>query len=352
MSHSKPAKPTLTVIVPALREAEFTRYLADSSSVLRILMSSQRESVDIHCAEQAVVHYQGYASVNTTEVPAGLCGWQAHGKGAATENYIACADPAFVKAEPDHASIHSAAALSLSRLEAEHMVAGLNSHFEADTDYRFHLGEDWRWYLSGLDGEALKAEPLSLVADRNVVSFLDPMQQPVEWRQLFNEIQMVLHSLPVNAERMERGLQPINSLWLWGGHPLPQRSSAPELLCFADDAFSRGLSELSSIECFPLQEAMQKPDQSGLVSARFLEMLLLQQAVELPGAAESSLHGESVDDAANRIKEGFTLLDQLLAWGMKRLARGYLGEIHLLACNGELLRMRRIDLFRFWSRKR
>ena len=37
------------------------------------------------------------------------------------------------------------------------------------------------------------------------------------WRKLLNEIQMVWHQHPVNERRVQRGLDPINSLWLYGG---------------------------------------------------------------------------------------------------------------------------------------
>ena len=37
------------------------------------------------------------------------------------------------------------------------------------------------------------------------------------WRRLLNEIQMLWHNHPVNEQRTQRGLPPINSLWLYGG---------------------------------------------------------------------------------------------------------------------------------------
>ena len=37
------------------------------------------------------------------------------------------------------------------------------------------------------------------------------------WRRLANEIQMTWHEHPVNKAREERGLPPINGLWLYGG---------------------------------------------------------------------------------------------------------------------------------------
>lgn len=39
------------------------------------------------------------------------------------------------------------------------------------------------------------------------------------WRKLLNEVQMLWHEHPVNVQRQERGLSPLNSLWLYGGSP-------------------------------------------------------------------------------------------------------------------------------------
>lgn len=366
MSQSKSNKPSMVVVVPALREVEFTRSLANYPALLRFLMRSRHEASEINCAEQAALHFQGYAQVDAKALPAGLCGFladnveQPGSKQSADgrSTTVVRADPAYVKAEPDHASIHSAAALRLSQSEAEELVAGLNSHFQAETDYRFHLGDHWRWYITGVEGASLQAEPLSQVADRNVVTFLDPQRHPVEWRQLLTEIQMVLHALPVNAERIDRGQQPINSLWVWGGHPLPERLHTPDIDCFADDAFSSGLSQLSGIQNLPLQQSAQAVAggrQSTLIVARFLEMLLLQQVVASPGdfsSPDSTDHTPSLDtDGIDSLEGGFAWLDQLLEQGMKKLIRGKIAEIHLLACDSQLLRLRRIDLLRFWSRK-
>lgn len=356
MSKKDNPKPVLSIIVPALKEPEFTGILADYPAILRFLMRSRHQSSALFSAEQASLHYFGYAPVDAKELPAGMC--CLFGDTGEQTVQIARADPVFVKAEPDHASIHSAAALQLERQDAQKLVAGLNSHFE-EIGCRFYLGDSWRWYisgaeLSGAEGTTLLAEPLSQVADRNVVSFLEQERQPVEWRRLLTEIQMVLHGLPVNTERMERGLQPVNSLWAWGGHPLPQRMSEPELLCYADDAFTRGLSQMSKIENQPLSQTIEYSEQqSTLLCARFLEMLLLQQAVASPGdfSSPEPVSDDAVNDL-NSLQGGFEWLDKLLASGMKKLARGKFSEIHLVPCDGEVLIMRRIDLLRFWSRKR
>lgn len=58
------------------------------------------------------------------------------------------------------------------------------------------------------------------------------------WRRLLNEIQMLWHTHPVNALRAERGLPPINSLWLYGGahgwRPNPAPSPVQTINLLAD----------------------------------------------------------------------------------------------------------------------
>lgn len=46
------------------------------------------------------------------------------------------------------------------------------------------------------------------------------------WRQFLNHAQMLLHTLPCNAQRSAGNLPPLNSLWLWGAGRLPARNPA------------------------------------------------------------------------------------------------------------------------------
>jgi hypothetical protein len=67
------------------------------------------------------------------------------------------------------------------------------------------------------------------------------------WRALFNEVQVILHQHPVNAERRARGLPPVNSLWLWGGGPLPQRVTTRLSGVIGDDLLLSALAKRAGI---------------------------------------------------------------------------------------------------------
>ena len=53
---------------------------------------------------------------------------------------------------------------------------------------------------------------------------------------------MLLHDLPVNQQREDRGELPVNSFWLWGGGLLQQPPSADAAGIWASDVLTRGLA--------------------------------------------------------------------------------------------------------------
>lgn len=65
------------------------------------------------------------------------------------------------------------------------------------------------------------------------------------WRALLNEAQIVLHNHPWNAQRAERGLVPVNSLWLWGGGLLPDSIRSNLELCCSDDDLPVALTHIA-----------------------------------------------------------------------------------------------------------
>jgi hypothetical protein len=122
-----------------------------------------------------------------------------------------------------------------------HLVAGLASvHLDArgllqvDLDARRALAQDFNTVFaeSGFRLEALPSAGLLLVGPRiddldtveparilgaSVTEVLPAASTAPTLRRLVAEIEMWLHSHPVNAERARRGRLPITTLWLWGG---------------------------------------------------------------------------------------------------------------------------------------
>jgi hypothetical protein len=93
---------------------------------------------------------------------------------------------------------------------------------------------------------------LDRVAGRDITAAMPRGADAQRWLRLLNEIQMVLHQGPLNADRAARGLAPINSLWFWGCGSTPTPVPGRWQRIHGTDLFLRGLAELGGNVCLPV----------------------------------------------------------------------------------------------------
>ncbi|WP_199097082.1 phosphoglycerate mutase [Dyella sp. ASV21] len=132
------------------------------------------------------------------------------------------ADPAWVQPDLNGARLLACGQMQLSMEEAQALAKPLKPVF-GDAGMILEVSSPDHWHVR-------------LPIESPVPDFASPEQAMGEdlyehlpqgadgrrWRALLNEVQVMLHQHPLNAERRERGAPPINSLWLWGGGRLPQ----------------------------------------------------------------------------------------------------------------------------------
>lgn len=106
-----------------------------------------------------------------------------------------------------------------------------------------------RWYLLCDKPPNIRTCALTEVLGRDVSDRLPLGEDQIRWRQLFNEIQMTLHELPVNQARERRGLLPVNSLWFWGEGELIDATRSDYDLCISDNPIVIGLARQQDIAC-------------------------------------------------------------------------------------------------------
>jgi hypothetical protein len=171
--------------------------------------------------------------------PAGPC-VRALQLGSRTDGSWACARPVHLLTAIDHLQI-APAAVALDEDESATLERDLNGHF-ADRGFVFHAagpGPDWTVACpSPIDCTSLEPAGLS---GRSLRDLLPGGHDGLGVRSLMNEIQMLLHDHPVNADRAARGLPVMNSLWLWGfGRADDATQFAPPAI-YTDDAWLAGL---------------------------------------------------------------------------------------------------------------
>jgi hypothetical protein len=162
--------------------------------------------------------------------------------GAPEGHFWMRADPVHLAVGRDSLAL-GPAALDVSRSEAEALAGTLNRHFAESLV--FHPLHPERWYVRfparpEVDTTAPSAARGTVFEDK-LPSGADAMR----FRALMNEVQMLLHEHPVNAEREARGAPVVNSVWFWGGGTLAAPDARPFSMVLAEDPLARGLARSS-----------------------------------------------------------------------------------------------------------
>ncbi|HET9820324.1 MAG TPA: hypothetical protein VFQ16_00725 [Burkholderiaceae bacterium] len=105
--------------------------------------------------------------------------------------------------------------LALDSAESRTLFEAARPLFESE-GVALHWAAPLRWYAAHASLATLATASLDRVVGRNVDAWL-PAQREARWlRRLQNEVQMLWHTHPLNAQREARGQLPVNSFWLSG----------------------------------------------------------------------------------------------------------------------------------------
>lgn len=155
-----------------------------------------------------------------------------------------CADPVHLQFARDQLILSDASNLEITRIEATALLDGLNQLLASqEPDFvRFEAKSSKRWYLRMKTLPDVSFSPLSEVTGRPIASYLPAGQADRRWQRIVNDIQVFLHSHPVNQAREAAGKRTINSLWFWGPGSMPSKLTSPAPLVLARNRIARGLA--------------------------------------------------------------------------------------------------------------
>jgi hypothetical protein len=123
-------------------------------------------------------------------------------------------------------SMGDPAALLLDDATSRSLLDAIAPLFSSE-GFEVRWGAAQAWFIGHASLGAVPTAALDRVIGRNVDPWL-PAGAPARLlRRLQNEVQMLLYTHPLNAERERRGLLPVNSVWLSGcGVALPEAANA------------------------------------------------------------------------------------------------------------------------------
>jgi len=176
--------------------------------------------VDTYCTpyEYWLLRHHGFQADDGQRPAAGLSAVLAHETGAqaAAGQPLWLGQLVHVAPARDGAALIPASELEITAQEAEALFDAAAPWF-ADTGFSATPFDASHWRIEPPAGYRPACASPALVS---ITSVNDWWTQDVEgrpWRRLVNELQMLWFDHPVNREREERGLRPVNNVWLYGG---------------------------------------------------------------------------------------------------------------------------------------
>jgi len=235
--------------------------------------------------------------------------------------WLAAADPVYLEPRLDHLCLYSLRRSGVPSSDLRPLFDHLQATLGEGSDFGFaRLGA--YGYLRANEGIATASAPAYAVHGDRPDEHLPAGDGAGAYRRLISEIEMALHEHEVNEERESNGLQPVNSLWIWGGGHAPEKTRIGLPVLFADDPLVTGYWECASA-----------------VSYRWpndLEACLQESADGFVAVAP-----EFADD----------VLERSLGVLFRALGGGKLRRVILLSRDGLRADVRRLHRFRFWRRR-
>lgn len=126
------------------------------------------------------------------------------------------AEPTHLQLDRDHLQIAESNLFKLDQQECNTIIDHINSHFV--NEIKLHYISNKLWLLCHnlpINLNNNQFYPILDIMGENITHYLPRGQNAIWLNKLINEIQMLLYSMPLHQQRINRGLLPINSLWLW-----------------------------------------------------------------------------------------------------------------------------------------
>ena len=208
-----------------------------------------------------------------------------------------------------------------------------------DSGHAICYGDANNWFLRADQWRDLQTATPDASCGHNIDIWMPTGSTAVDWRKLQNEIQMHWHDHPVNQQRAESGLLPVNSVWLWGGATAATAVRTP--------AFSAVFNLTGWMRT--VSERIAENSHTDTAAAELISNPAARKLLLLDQLLEPSL-GEDLGEWLHRIQ---TLEQEWFSPLLQGLKAGALTSCTLILTNGTArkeLTVTRHSLRKFWHR--
>mgnify|MGYP004592712847 FL=1 len=188
----------------------------------------------------------------------------------------------------------------ISTADAAVLIKAVQDHFGNDV-FAFYPGVAYRHCLLWHNGttDLGTMTPPHDISDRVIGKYLSTSDNAKELIRMMRESYDVLSNHPLNKERVEKGLRPANSIWLWG------EGTKPKLGTFYDTYGLHGtvISAVDLLKGIGLCAGMDVPDvegATGYIDTNFEGKARCAASAFANGSDFVYLHFEAPDECGHR----------------------------------------------------
>jgi len=213
----------LTLVVPGIHRFKDNGYRELSASVGRlpalelILARASKTRTTDRNLEDTLCNLFDLSLSADTRLPVAALAHSLQYETDASHWYMHC-DPVVIQPNRDHLMLLGNDMLDYSVQEAETIIDDINATYD-DLPWKIKMLSPRQWVMELEQAPDIRTHPINSVVGRKINDYLPQGQDAKTWHALLNELQMLLHSHPVNQSRSMQGLVAANSVWFWGeGH--------------------------------------------------------------------------------------------------------------------------------------
>ncbi|MDH5571452.1 MAG: hypothetical protein OEY89_06780, partial [Gammaproteobacteria bacterium] len=245
-----------------------------------------------------------------------------------------CADPVYIQADRDDAVLLAHEELHLSTEEAQFIAADIN-HFYKNEPWELVVLSTRHWVIKSDIQYDLQLTSLQTVSGQRVRENLPQGKDAKYWRQVLNEIQMLLHGMPLHQQRELEGKLPVNSLWFWGAGSLPELnvfSPGKWQMVFGKDRLCEAISKYTNCPYNNIDNQVFNSDNMGFVKTKG-DCLFLDQGFS------STVHTQ--EEFQKQLNMLLTFDAQWIKPAITLLKQGKLDSLRLLTGRGKSFHLRK-----------
>lgn len=150
--------------------------------------------------------------------------------------------PAHIAIARTHLLMRDMRTLGLVESHARALYDSARPYFD-DDGHTLLYGDASTWFMRAGDWASLDTASPDATGGMNLTDAMPLGPAALAYRKLQNEVQMLWHGHPANAEREARGLPAINGFWPWGASSGAQPASGGGLACANAPAWLAALGE-------------------------------------------------------------------------------------------------------------